>query len=177
MKKQFLNKKVNVLLLSKIYGLGLRFDVKPVSLGYFSNYLLPKKLAVRADEKVSDFINSIKAKEQDKVVKLKELAEKLENQPLYFVRIANKKGSIFNAINFNDIKSYLKENYDLNVTRNDIRMPNRVTGHGKSYIEVTLGFSISVKMVLLIAASQQEARKMYDSKSVDAEKGVEGERK
>ena len=172
MKKQFLNKKVNVLLLSKIHGLGLRFDIKPVSLGYYLNYLLPNQLAVIANENVSNFVKSIKEKEQEKVSQLKEVISKIENQPLLFERIANKKGVLFNSIAFSDYSAYLKDNYSLDVTRNDLKIP-RISTHGVYKLNVTVGNSLSTDMLVSVAGSIEDAKSLlkdYNSKGVESER-------
>ncbi len=174
MKKQFLNKKVNVLLLSKIHGLGLRFDIKPVSLGYYLNYLSPNNLAVRADDKkITEFLTSIKLKEQEKVFHLKEVISNIENQPLLFERIANKKGVLFNSIAFSDYSDYLQEHYGLNVRKSDLKLP-RISTHGVFKLNVTVGNSLSTDMLVSVAGSIEDSKSLlkdYNSK------GVEGERK
>ena len=87
-------KKTQVVLLSKIRGLGKRGDAVFVANGYFRNYLQPKELACKYDiEKQKELKTSAQHTNQ-----YEDIHGLLNGKSLLFIENANTLGILFNSI-------------------------------------------------------------------------------
>ena len=100
---------MKVLLIQDVKGIGKRMDLKNVSDGYARNFLIPKKLAVAADEKAitkkSEFDNSL----QNNIFLYKEQSKKLEKETLNFYVKAGEKGEVYESITKDKITKALAD--------------------------------------------------------------------
>jgi large subunit ribosomal protein L9 len=113
-------KKTQVLLLSKIRGLGKRGDSVLVANGYFRNYLFPRELACKYNAEKEKELQSVVQEHQE----YQEIKNPLQDKVLFFAEQANTLGVLFNSIkkkniveniltNYKNIdESYLKESLD-----------------------------------------------------------------
>ena len=99
---------MKIILLQDIPKLGKKFDIKQVNNGYARNLLLPKKMAMVATKKSTDFIRRLKESEKKSKTLLEsgfqELTQKLKAIKLTLKAKTNKEGKLFAAIDENKIR-------------------------------------------------------------------------
>jgi large subunit ribosomal protein L9 len=109
---------MKVILLQNIKSLGLKDEVKTVSDGYASNFLLPQKLAVPA---TPDLVRQT-AERREKMIKEKQSSEKdldkliakISNKKITIVKEASEKGKLFAAVSVAEVFTAIKN--DLGAT-------------------------------------------------------------
>lgn len=135
-------KKMRVILLDNIKGVGKKDQILDASDGYARNYLLPKKLAVEANaENVCKLNNKRDAnaykKEQDKQV-AEEIAKRMKRILLKIKVKTGENGKIFGGVTAKEIAENLKCQYQIEVDKKKIDLKEQIK---------TLGsFSVSVKL-------------------------------
>jgi hypothetical protein len=75
-------------------------------------------------------------------------------------------------MNFNELKEALKENYDINITKNDIKIPH-ISKYGVYDLIITVGNSLSTIMKIVVSGSIEDAKSLFK----DTIKGEESDRK
>lgn len=99
---------MKVLLLQDIKKLGKRYDIKEVSDGFARNFLIPKKMAMPANEKAL----ALKAQQEEKEKRtedgFKQQAERLQDEILEF-RMKTDEGGVFGSVTAKQIEKALQE--------------------------------------------------------------------
>lgn len=103
------NKNMKILLLQDVKKVGKRNEVKDVSDGYARNFLIPKKLAMPADEGALKLKKATDEKEADLIARLNNLSEKLKNDILEYKVKSGKAGEIFGSVSAEQIQKSLEE--------------------------------------------------------------------
>jgi len=111
-------KTVEIFLLDDVPSLGNKGEIKKVRWGFFSNFLLPQKLAILASEKLK---KEVEEKEKQKIesgeIKKEELAQFIKSlsKEIEFELKANIKGKLYKNLGSKDImqkiegQNYIKE--------------------------------------------------------------------
>lgn len=69
---------MKIILLADVKGVGVKFEEKSVSDGYALNYLIPKKLAILANQASAEKVKQLKEQsEAKKAVETRKIEEKL----------------------------------------------------------------------------------------------------
>ena len=107
---------MKVILLKDVKGTGKKGEVKEVSDGYAKNFLLPKKIAVVADNtNVKELNEKNKAKEnkaQKEYEAAVELGKKMEDMAVTIYSKAGDGGRLFGSITSKDIEEELKKQHN-----------------------------------------------------------------
>ncbi|MBI2057761.1 MAG: 50S ribosomal protein L9 [Candidatus Yanofskybacteria bacterium] len=102
-----------VVFLQNIKNVAQIGDVKNVADGYARNFLLPRKLAVLANETAMKAVENLKQKRLLAIEKDKEstgqLAEKIKSFTLVIERVTNEEGTLYDGVNAVEISSALKK--------------------------------------------------------------------
>jgi len=132
---------MKVILKEDVKALGSMGDIVNVKDGYARNYLIPKKLAVPADEKnLKEFLHHKRMIER-KLNKVKyqaeQLKEKLEEIELTIKQRVGKSGKLFGSITSLVIEKEL-EKLGLNIDRKKILLqePIKTLGHFKIKVKL-----------------------------------------
>ncbi len=109
---------MNVILQQDVAGLGRVGDIVRVRDGYARNFLVPRGLAVIADERNKNRLAHQKAMAEAKahreMAKAKELADKLAEVPVTVKREAGEDGKLFGSVTNRDIaEAYAAEGFEL----------------------------------------------------------------
>ena len=108
---------MEVILLADVKGIGKKGETKKVSDGYASNYLIPRKLAVRKTEGSMQVLNKQNEDERIKQEKLKAIAldikEKLESITLEFKAKPQADGSLSKNVSFKEVENKLKTEFNI----------------------------------------------------------------
>ena len=121
---------MDIILLKDIDKLGYKHDVVTVKNGYGRNFLIPQGLGVIANPANMKKLESIKAEEEAKeaarVEEYKELITKLADATLKVGVKAGANGKIFGSVTNVQIAQALKDQYEVEIERRKIEVPEDV---------------------------------------------------
>ena len=144
---------MKVILLKDVKGQGKKDQMIDVSDGYARNFLLPKKLAIIADNKAQ---NEIKGKEEARLFRIeeekkaaKELAERLAGITLKIRCASGADGRLYGAVTAKDIAEAMEKEFSIQLDKRKI-MTDSIKAHGTYSIEVKLYTDISGKFTLVV---------------------------
>jgi len=144
---------MEVILKEDVPQLGNRGDVVKVAEGYGRNYLLPKKLAIKATAANKAVIDQMKASAVRRSVKEKSDAEALAKQfdgvSLHFTRRAGENDQLFGSVTSSDIAHEL-EARGFNVDRRKIEAGHPMKTVGEYTIHIKLHREVSVPVKVTV---------------------------
>jgi large subunit ribosomal protein L9 len=133
---------MDIILLKDMDKLGDKHEIVKVKPGYGRNYLIPQGLAVNANaanrKKLDSLIAEEDAKELARLDEYKVMAAKLEGQVLKVAVKAGTTGKIFGSISSVQISMALKEQFDLDIERKKIVLPEDVKEVGMYTADLNL---------------------------------------
>jgi large subunit ribosomal protein L9 len=140
---------MKVILKQDINGLGKKEEIVNVKDGYARNYLLPKGLAVIADE---TNINQSKARKEAEMKKktreleyAKSIADKLKEVTVVIKAKAGESGKLFGSITSKDIADKLLSDFNLDIDRKKLNMDDAIKSLGTTEVEARLYSGVSEK--------------------------------
>ena len=138
---------MKVLLLQDVRGLGKKYDVKDVSDGYASNFLIAKRLAIPATEKAEHARKGFEEKEKNLLERYKKLVNRFKNIVLEFKVKVGEKNEVFGSITKEDIKKAIKQMAEFD---GEIILPQPLKILGEHLVEINFGrgFRGQVKVLL-----------------------------
>jgi large subunit ribosomal protein L9 len=152
---------VKVILLQRVARLGNIGDVVNVKPGFARNYLLPKKIALRATnenlkyfEERRSHIEAANAETRDEAQKI---ADKIKCFTVTLVRQASEKGHLYGSVTVRDIAASIKES-GINITAGQINLNVPIKELGVYDLSADLHPEVSVPVKLSIAKSEEEAQ-------------------
>ncbi len=143
---------MKVVLNKDVKGIGKRLDIVEVSEGYARNYLIPRKLAVVADNKSTseaktkkEAIQYKKDTERENAEKLK---EKLEKTVIEFRLKVGEGNKLFGSVTNKEIKDKLKETSSIDIDRKKIELKGvvKTTGMYEANIKLYEGIIAKLKI-------------------------------
>ncbi len=121
---------MEIILLQDIEKVGQKHEIVSVKDGYGRNYLIPQKLAIIANETNRGKLEDIKRKEAEELEKkldvFREIAEQLEGKVLKVGAKAGTSGKIFGSVTNIQLATALKEQFDIDIERRVIELPEEV---------------------------------------------------
>lgn len=141
---------MKVILTSDIKSVGKKGQVIDASDGYARNYLLPKKLAIVAD---NANLNALKTKQDANKYKkdmsranAEELSKKMKDFELVFKIKAGENGKTFGSITSKDIADELNKKYFVEVDKKKIGLNDAIKNLGTYMIEIKLFEGVTGKL-------------------------------
>ena len=145
---------MQVVLLADVNGKGKKGDVVNVADGYARNYLIPHKLAVKADAKI---LTEIKNQESSRLHKLevekqeaKELAAKLSGITVTITEAAGADGKLYGSVTTKDVAEALEKQHSIVVDKRKIVMDGNIRAFGTYQLDVKVYPEISGKITLVV---------------------------
>lgn len=143
---------MKVILLRDVKNLGLKGDIKEVSSGYASNFLLPKNLAKVATEKTVLEIEKAKMRdilrEEKDLFQAEKLAEKLEGEEVIIKAKTNAQGKLYAGISPNEIATELHKR-KFKVTADQINIsPIKEVGSYDIIINLKHGLEARIRVIV-----------------------------
>lgn len=143
---------MKVILKQDIKGVGKKDQVINASDGYARNFLLPKGLAVVADNtnmsklKAKNDSNAYKKSEELKAAK--ELKEKMKELTLVIEAKVGENGKLFGGVTSKDISEKLNEQFKINIDKKKILLEDNIKQIGTQNIDIKLyeGVMASLKV-------------------------------
>jgi large subunit ribosomal protein L9 len=144
---------MEVILKEDVPKLGNRGDVVKVAEGYGRNYLLPKKLAIKASAANKAVIEQMKASAVRRSVKEKgdaeALAKQFEGVSLHFTRRAGENDQLFGSVTTSDVAHEL-EARGFNVDRRKIEVDHPMKSVGEYTIHIRLHREVSAPVKVTV---------------------------
>ena len=121
---------MEVILLKNIEKVGRKFDIVKVKDGYGRNYLIPQGLALVANERNRNNLDSFKRQEarklEQRIDEFRTIAEKVNGKSVNVVVKAGISGKIFGSVTNIQLAKVLKEQLDVEIDRHSILLPENV---------------------------------------------------
>ena len=147
---------MKVILTQDVKGQGKKDQVIEVSDGYARNFLLPKKLAVPADNSA---LNDVKNKEAAKQHKLdvekaeaQAIAEKLKSITVKFEYASGPDKKLYGSVTAKDVAESLKKNHGIDIDKRKITLGENIKSFGNFTADVKLFTGVSGKINILVTS-------------------------
>ncbi len=133
---------MRVILLQDVKGVGKKNQIVEVSDGYASNFLIPRRLAVKSTEKGLEVMKKQIQDEKDELARkealAKEEAKRLEDIVLEFEAPSSKDGRMMGTISEKQIVAELKDKYGIIVDKRKFvdKYPCNAFGYTKLKVEL-----------------------------------------
>lgn len=118
---------MDIILLQDIDKVGEKHELVSVKPGYARNYLFPKGLALVANEGNRAKLDELMQKEAEvlaaRKAEFEEIAKQLEGKVLRIGAKAGQSGKIFGSVTNVQLAASLKEQFDLDVDRRKVILP------------------------------------------------------
>ena len=150
---------MEVILKEDVAKLGSRGDVVKVAEGYGRNYLLPRKLAIVADEGNKAVIVQMKAAAVRRSAKEKaqaeELAKQFEGVSLSFTRKSGENDQLFGSVTSGDLADGLTKK-SFNIDRRKIQLHEPLKSLGEFMVPVKLHKDVTAHLKVIIEKEAAE---------------------
>ncbi|KPU42899.1 50S ribosomal protein L9 [Oxobacter pfennigii] len=145
---------MKVILTADIKGVGKKGEIINASDGYARNYLLPKGLAMEANEgnlqSLKEKKDSQKFRKDTELQEAKELAKKVNGLSVVFKVKTGENGRLFGSITNKDISEQIKKQYGFDIDKRKLVLEDTIKAAGiynldvKIYPEVTAKLKVEV---------------------------------
>lgn len=145
---------MKIILLQDEKKLGKKGDIIEASEGYARNYILPKKIGVEAtarnmnDLKLQKANDAKVAKEQLEAAQA--LGKELETKQVLVKLKAGEGGKTFGSVSSKEIAGALKEQYNLDIDKKKIQLPEALKSIGSYEVSVKLHPQVSAKLTVKV---------------------------
>jgi large subunit ribosomal protein L9 len=134
---------MKIILIKDVSGVGKRGDVKEVSEGYASNFLIPKGFAQVVSQqlqaKLAKEAQEAAAKHQKELVRLQLLKIEMEKRTFTVKVKVGDKGQVFGSVHEKDIAKVIGEKMNLAMEKNQIELVAPIKTLGIHQIKIKLG--------------------------------------
>jgi len=121
---------MDIILLQDVEHVGYKHELVTVKNGYGRNYLIPQGMALIANQANKSRLEELKrredASEAKKLGEYEAMAAKLDGQVLKIGAKAGTSGKIFGSVTNIQITNALKDQFDLEVERRKVFLPDNV---------------------------------------------------
>ena len=145
---------MKVILLANVKGLGKKDDMVEAAEGYARNYLLPRKLAIVADNKAQ---NERKGKEESRKFKIDEeikaaklMAEKLATITVKIHSASGADGRLYGAVTAKDIAETLEKDFGILIDKRKIELSDLIKSYGTYTVSVKLYTDVVGKINVVV---------------------------
>ena len=153
---------VELILLQRIEKLGQMGDVVRVKPGYARNFLLPHKMALRANKANREQFETQRAQLEAQNLRRREeaerLAERIGTLSVVIIRQASDSGSLYGSVSARDIADGCTAG-GLTVNRSQVILEQPIKSLGLSTVRVVLHPEVSLPVTVNVARSPEEAEK------------------
>jgi large subunit ribosomal protein L9 len=143
---------MKVILKQDVKGLGKKEDMVNVSDGYARNFLFPRGLAAEASASNINVMNTKKEAEKTRkdreLAHAKELAAKVKEITVTIKSKAGENGKLFGSITSKDICDRLKADFNLDIDKKKLVLPEPIKALGTTEVEVKLYPEVSTKLTV-----------------------------
>lgn len=141
---------MKVILLKDVKGTGKKGEMKEVSDGYARNFLLPKKMAVVADNTAVKELNEKNKAAENKAQKeyeaAVELGKKMEEMNIVIYSKSGDGGRLFGSITSKDIAEQLKKQHGIVVDKRKVLLNEPIRVLGSTNVEIKIHQKVTTKI-------------------------------
>ncbi len=145
---------MKVILLENVKGVGKKDEIINANDGYARNFLLPKKLAVEANNqnlaKLKSKQESNEHKKMTEKQEAEDLAKKLEKIILKIQVKAGENGKIFGGVTAKEIAEQLQKQHNFKVDKKKIDLKETIKQTGMFTIDLKLCEGVNAKLKIHI---------------------------
>jgi large subunit ribosomal protein L9 len=156
-------------------------EIKDVADGYGRNYLIPKKLAVLADARATQIVETRKKRkariEAETEAEMRELAKQLEGLDIVIKAKAGTKDRLYGSITNADIAEEVSKSAGLEIDKRKIELEKPIHEIGSYDIPIRLTKDIIPKVKLSVIEEEKEEVKEKKESKAKKEKKVKKETK
>lgn len=153
-------KQMKVILLQRVAKLGGIGDVVNVKPGFARNYLLPQKIALRANKANMEYFESKKAEIEAANEKSKNealsLLNKIKDVTIVLVRQASEKGHLYGSVSAKDIATQISEK-GVVVSPSKVSIGTPIKELGVYSVSVSLHPEVCLDVKVSVGKSEDEA--------------------
>ena len=150
---------MKIILVKDVKDIGPADTVKDVSDGYARNYLVPKNLAVAANEGTLKTLEArMKAKSEDlekQKSALKETASKIDGAQISIQVDVGENGKLFGSVTHQDIAQKIYESLGIEVDKKKVILDQPIKTIGSFEVPVKFAPDISALIKVNVAASSK----------------------
>ena len=147
---------MEIILLQDIEKVGEKHEIVDVKPGFARNYLIPRKMAIIANQPNRSRLDEIKQKEADelaaRLAEFEAIAEQLKGKVLKIGAKSGTSGKIFGSVTNVQIATALKEQFDIDVDRKKIELPEEVKTLGTYTADIDLHPDVDIKVNFEVVA-------------------------
>ena len=148
---------MEIILLKDVDNVGDKHEIVTVRDGFGRNYLIPQKLAIIANKSNRARLDELRKQEANREAKMldhyQELASRLKDMVLKIGAKAGTTGKIFGSVTSIQIIQALKEQFDIEIERKKVDMPDEVKEIGT--YTATLNLHPEVRTALTFEVVQE----------------------
>ena len=141
---------MDIILLTDIEKVGDKHEIVSVKSGYARNYLIPQGMAIVANEPNRAKLDGIKQKAAEELAARKAefeaIAAQLEGKTLTIGAKAGTSGKIFGSVTNVQIAAALKEQFDIDVDRRKVVLPEDIKTLGTYPAELKLHPEVDITL-------------------------------
>lgn len=143
---------MKLILTSDVDALGHRGDVVDVSKGYARNYLLPRNLAIQANEGALEQAGRIREARLEAETRAREEAENIATQlvgsRVVIAARAGDEGQLYGSVGLSDVLEGIKRFTGIELERDQLEIPQPVKSIGLHEIQIKLHPEIEFPLTL-----------------------------
>lgn len=148
---------VKVILKADVKGSGKAGQLVNASDGYAKNYLIPRGLAVLADNKaLNELHNKEQSEKYHKEVErqsAQEAAKKLAEKTIKIYAKAGANGKLFGSVTSKEISQAIKEQLSLDIDKRKIVLQDDIKTYGAVQVEAKLYTGITAKFFVMVGSA------------------------
>ncbi len=149
---------VNIILQENVDGLGVIGDQVVVKPGYARNYLVPKGLAIVANERNVKELDHQKRQLAHKLEKVTKDAEavkaRIERVVCEFSQRAGEEGKLFGSVTSMDLEAKLQE-AGIEIDRKKIQLVEPIKSLGEHVVNVKLDAGVVAELKVVVSAEEE----------------------
>ncbi len=153
---------VELILMQRVEKLGQMGDVVRVKPGYARNYLLPQKMATRANKANRELFEQQRVQLEAQNLRRREeaerVAERIGQMSVVIIRQASDAGSLYGSVSVRDIADACVAG-GLTITRQQVILDQPIKSLGLSTVRVVLHPEVTITVTANVARSPEEAEK------------------
>ena len=147
---------MRVILRREVKGVGKAGDVKDVADGYALNFLLPRRLAVRASEGALKDVErrreSVQTRRERERADMREVAKRIEQTTLTFALRGGAQGRVFGSVTNRDIAEALAARRIV-VERAQVRLAEPLRELGTHAVEIRLLSDVRARLTVTVESA------------------------
>ena len=147
---------MKVLFVKEVQGTAKAGDVKEVSPGYARNFLLPKRIAVVADDRMVEQIKqkeeAVRRRAEKALTEARDIAARLKKLTVTIYAKTGEAGRLFGSVTNADIATQLKREAGIDIDKRKIEVDPPIKSLGPHEVTVQLHTEVSETLRVVVAA-------------------------